>query len=123
MMVIFTAVMLPVIQLFAQQIAGLFVEEADVIEMSAKAMRITSYFYICLGIIYVVRGILNGLGDAFFALLNGIIEVIGRFFVPVIMTAIPAVGLWGIWWSVGIVWLLSGLTAWLRYIYKKRMLN
>ena len=123
MMVIFTAVMLPVIQLFARQIAGLFVEEADVIEMSAKAMRITSYFYICLGIIYVVRGILNGLGDAFFALLNGIIEVIGRFFVPVIMTAIPAVGLWGIWWSVGIVWLLSGLTAWLRYIYKKCMLN
>lgn len=123
MMVIFTAVMLPVIQLFARQIAGLFVEEADVIEMSAEAMRITSYFYICLGIIYVVRGILNGLGDAFFALLNGIIEVIGRFFVPVIMTAIPAVGLWGIWWSVGIVWLLSGLTAWLRYIYKKRMLN
>lgn len=123
MMVIFTAVMVPVIQLFARQIAGLFVEEADVIEMSAEAMRITSYFYICLGIIYVVRGILNGLGDAFFALLNGIIEVIGRFFVPVIMTAIPAVGLWGIWWSVGIVWLLSGFTAWLRYIYKKRMLN
>lgn len=123
MMVIFTAVMVPVIQLFARQIAGLFVEEADVIEMSAEAMRITSYFYICLGIIYVVRGILNGLGDAFFALLNGIIEVIGRFFVPVIMTAISAVGLWGIWWSVGIVWLLSGLTAWLRYIYKKRMLN
>lgn len=123
MMVIFTAVMVPVIQLFARQIAGLFVEEADVIEMSAEAMRITSYFYICLGIIYVVRGILNGLGDAFFALLNGIIEVIGRFFVPVIMTAIPAVGLWGIWWSVGIIWLLSGLTAWLRYIYKKRMLN
>lgn len=123
MMVIFTAVMLPVIQLFARQIAGLFVEEADVIEMSAKAMRITSYFYICLGIIYVVRGILNGLGDAFFALLNGIIEVIGRFFVPIMMTAVPAIGLWGIWWSVGIVWLLSGLTAWLRYIYKKRMLN
>lgn len=123
MMVIFTAVMMPVIQLFARQIAGLFVEEADVIEMSAEAMRLTSYFYICLGIIYVVRGILNGLGDAFFALLNGIIEVIGRFFVPVIMTAISAVGLWGIWWSVGIVWLLSGLTAWLRYIYKKRMLN
>ncbi|MBR3813907.1 MAG: MATE family efflux transporter [Spirochaetaceae bacterium] len=123
MMVIFTAVMVPVIQLFARQIAGLFVEEADVIEMSAEAMRITSYFYICLGIIYVVRGILNGLGDAFFALLNGIIEVIGRFFVPVIMTAISAVGFWGIWWSVGIVWLLSGLTAWLRYIYKKRMLN
>ena len=123
MMFIFTAIMLPLIQIFAEQIAGFFVDEQDVIEMSARAMRITSYFYICLGLIYVVRGLLNGLGDSFFALLNGIVEVIGRFTVPFIMTAIPALGLWGIWWSVGIVWFLSGFTAWLRYIYKKRMLN
>lgn len=123
MMVIFTAVMVPLIQIFARQIAGIFVDEKDVIEMSAEAMRITSYFYVCLGMIYVVRGVLNGLGDAFFALLNGIVEVIGRFAVPLILTAIPVIGLWGIWWSVGVVWFLSGFTAWLRYIYKKRMLN
>ena len=82
-----------------------------------------SYFYVFLGMIYVVRGILNGLGDAFFALFNGIVEVIGRFTVPFILTAIPLFGLWGIWWSVGIVWFISGFTAWLRYLYKKKMLR
>lgn len=121
-MLIFTAVMFPAIQIFAPNVVGLFVDDAAVIEMGARAMRISSLFYIFLGMIYVVRGILNGLGDASFALLNGIVEVIGRFTVPVMLTAIPAIGLWGIWWSVGIVWFFSGFTAWLRYlVYKKRL--
>lgn len=123
MMLIFTIVMVPLIQIFAEGISAIFVDEVEVINMSAKALRITSYFYVFLGMIYVVRGILNGLGDAFFALFNGIVEVIGRFTVPFILTAIPLFGLWGIWWSVGIVWFVSGFTAWLRYIYKKGMLS
>lgn len=123
MMFVFTLIMLPLIQIFGEQINAIFVKDEEVIKMGAKAMRITSIFYVFLGIIYVVRGVLNGLGDAFFALLNGIVEVIGRFTVPVALTMIPFFGVWGIWWSVGIVWFLSGFTAWLRYIYKKKSLN
>ncbi|MBP5175804.1 MAG: hypothetical protein ILP07_07835, partial [Treponema sp.] len=61
----------------------------------------------------------NGIGDATFALINGITEVVGRFVVPVLLTSVAFIGVWGIWWSVGIVWFLSGLTAWLRYLYMK----
>ena len=120
MMVIFTLVMIPLIQIFGSPITALFVKEPEVIEMGAKALRITSWFYIFLGVIYVVRGVLNGIGDATFALINGVTEVVGRFVVPVILVAIPLIGLWGIWWSVGIVWFLSALTAWLRYLYMKK---
>ncbi|MBR3509938.1 MAG: MATE family efflux transporter, partial [Lachnospiraceae bacterium] len=81
-----------------------------------------SFFYVMLGMIYVVRGVLNGLGDSIFALFNGIVEVFGRFIVPVMMVNIPAIGLWGIWWSVGIVWSLSGVTAVMRYVSYKRSL-
>lgn len=119
-MLIFSVIMLPFMQLFGENIMSLFVSEPDVIEMGARALRITSFFYVFLGIIYVIRGVLNGLGDAVFALLNGIVEVIGRFTVPILLTMIPAVGLWGIWWSVGVVWFFSGLTAWLRYIQFSR---
>lgn len=122
-MIIFSVVMLPFMWLFGDNIMMLFVEEREVIEMGAVALKITSVFYVFLGVIYVVRGVLNGLGDAFFALLNGIVEVIGRFTVPIALTMIPAIGLWGIWWSVGVVWFMSGFTAWLRYLwYKKRLL-
>lgn len=120
LMVIFSLIMLPVMQFGGAFITGLFVKDADVIYMGAKALRISSWFYVFLGLIYVVRGALNGVGDAFFALLNGIVEVIGRFVFPVLMVQIPFFGVWGIWWSVGAVWFLSGFTAWLRYLWVKK---
>lgn len=120
LMTIFTLIMLPIMQLFGGLITSVFVGEQDVIAMGARAIQISSWFYIFLGLIYVVRGVLNGVGDAFFALLNGIVEVIGRFTVPILLTMIPSIGLWGIWWSVGIVWFLSGFTAWLRYLWVRK---
>ncbi len=122
MMVIITAAMVPLIQIFGRAITRLFVSDPDVIDMGARALRITSWWYVFLGIIYVTRGILNGIGDAFFALLNGIVEVIGRFFVPIILTRIDSIGVWGIWWSVGIVWFMAGVSAYLRYLYKRAAL-
>ncbi len=120
MMVIFTIAMIPIMQLFGRQITSIFVSDPEVIEMGAVALKITSWFYVFLGLIYVARGVLNGVSDAFFALFNGIVEVIGRFTVPIFLTMIPMIGLWGIWWSVGVVWFLSGFTAWLRYVWYKK---
>lgn len=120
LMLIFTVIMVTVMQLFGGPITSFFINEKEVIEMGAISLRITSLFYIFLGMIYVVRGVLNGVGDGFFALYNGIVEVIGRFTVPVLLTMIPAIGVWGIWWSVGVVWFVSGGTAWLRYVRRKK---
>lgn len=121
LMACFTLLMIPVVQLFGHEIVSIFVAETQVIDLGAKAIRITSLFYPALGMIYVIRGIQNGLGDARFAMMNGIVEVIGRFTVPVLMTGIASIGVWGIWWSAGIVWFLSGFTAWLRYLqYRKK---
>ncbi len=121
-MVIFSALMLPIMQFFGDNIIRIFVSDEPVIEMGARALRITSYFYVALGTIYVVRGVLNGLGDAFFALLNGIVEVAGRFIVPILLTGVAAIGVWGIWWSVGIVWTMAGASALVRYLmYLKKI--
>lgn len=120
LMFIFTLIMLPIMQLFGEQITSIFVADPEVIKMGAMSLKITSIFYVFLGVIYVVRGVLNGVGDAFFALLNGIVEVIGRFTVPIMLTVIPFIGVWGIWWSVGVVWFMSGFSAWLRYIWYKK---
>lgn len=115
-MLIFSVLMLPFMQFFGDNIMMIFVDNPEVIAMGGQAIRITSFFYVFLGVIYVIRGVLNGLGDAIFALLNGIVEVVGRFTVPILLTMIATIGVWGIWWSVGVVWFMSGLTAWLRYI-------
>ena len=114
-MTVLTAVMIFVMQLFGGTITSLFVSDARVIELGAAGLRITSVFYLALGTIYVVRGVLTGIGDAFFALFNGIVEVIGRFTVPMLITGYMGMGAKGVWLATGIVWVLSGVTAWLRY--------
>ena len=113
-MAIITVVMVTSMQLFGGAITSLFVSDARIIELGANGLKITSIFYLVLGLIYVVRGVLNGIGDAFFALFNGIVEVIGRFTIPLLMTHYMGFGEMGIWLSSGIVWFLSGTTAWLR---------
>ncbi|MBO2516309.1 MAG: MATE family efflux transporter [Clostridiales bacterium] len=125
MMAVLTAVMVPLVRIFGRGIMGIFVSSGDensaaVIDLGTQGLKLTSLFYLFLGMIYVVRGILNGLGDAKFALLNGVVEIIGRFTVPYLLTTTLGIGVTGIWWSSGIVWFLSGFTAWLRYIGYKR---
>jgi putative MATE family efflux protein len=119
-MVILTAFLMFVMQTFGQLLISFFISKEDVnanavIALGAKGLRITSLFYLALGMIYVVRGVLTGIGDAFFALFNGVIEVIGRFTIPLLLTAFLGYGEAGIWLSSGLVWLLSGVTAWIRY--------
>ena len=116
-MAVITVVMLCVMQFFGGFITSLFISEPEVIELGKMGLKITSLFYITLGMIYVVRGVLTGVGDAFFALFNGIVEVIGRFTVPILFTVYLGMGTTGIWLSSGIVWAISGITAWMRYYY------
>lgn len=123
MMIVFSLAMLPVMQFFGGAIVGLFVDDAQVIAHGADCMRITSLFYLFLGTIYMTRGVLNGVGDAMFALINGVVEVIGRITIPVALTMIPFFGVKGIWWSTGIVWAISALFCILRYISWRRNKN
>ncbi len=114
-MAIFSLVMTVLMQFFSRHITLLFVNEPAVVDMGETALRITSLFYLFLGIIYTTRGILNGVGDSVFAISNGVIEVIGRCSLPFILTIIPVIGVWGLWWSTGLVWFIAGLAAIIRY--------
>ena len=115
LMALITGVMFIIMQFFGGAITSLFVSDPEVIKLGAMGLKITSLFYLALGMIYVVRGVLTGVGDAFFALFNGIVEVVGRFTIPLLMTRYFGLGIAGIWVSTGLVWILSGATAWLRY--------
>jgi len=125
LMGVFSLIMIPIMQFFSNPIVKLFVNEADVIEYGAAGLRITSWFYLALGMIYVIRGTLNGVGDALFAFINGIVEVIGRIVIPIALTMIPLIGVWGIWWSAGIVWVVSAAFSIWRYMSwkKKNVVN
>ena len=114
-MAVLSVFMILVMQLFGGRITGMFVTDVEVIAEGGRGLRITSLFYLALGSIYVIRGVLTGVGDGLFALSNGIVEVIGRFTIPVLMTVYMGMGRTGIWVSAGVVWIVSAAFAWLRY--------
>lgn len=98
-----------------EQIARLFVEEAYVVEISATALRIMGVMYWPLGMIFIIRGLLNGAGDAGYALTNGIVEVAGRIGFSVLFVFLIPVGMWAVWIATGLTWCLTAFMAYLRY--------
>ncbi len=116
LVVAFAAVMIVVMHLFGKEIVGLFVKDPEVIAIGANGLRITSFMYVALGLIYVMRGMLNGVGDATFAMINGVTEVIGRVGFAWVLMMIPSVGMWGIWYTNGLTWALTGLANVWRFL-------
>ncbi|MCR4733767.1 MAG: MATE family efflux transporter [Treponema sp.] len=113
---IFSIAVLPVFWFLGDKIIGFFVNnEAEVVSIGAKALRITAVCYFMLGMIYVPRAVLNGCGDSGFAMINGIMEVIGRIGFAPVLTKIPALGFWGIWVTTGITWTITAIVCVLRY--------
>lgn len=119
MVLVFSLLMIPVFYLFADNIAGLFVKETEVISIGAKALCIDALFYFALGMIYVPRSILNGVGDANFALINGFTEVVCRIIFANILTRIAFIGFWGIWLTGGLTWTVTALVCVHRYFKGK----
>jgi len=113
--VVFSIVMLIPCQLFGSQIVGVFVTDPEVIAIGAKGLSITSLFYFFLGMIYVARSVLNGAGDAAFAMINGLMEVAGRVGFALPLTRLPFIGVWGIFLTTGLTWALTGVVSMARY--------
>ncbi len=114
-MVTFTVIVTPLVMIFSPAIMSWFVNEPEVIAFGAQALRITSLFYIPLGMIYVMRGILNGAGDSTFSLINGVSEMAGRISFPKPLTMIPFIGVYGVWLGTGLTWLTVGIICTARY--------
>lgn len=121
-MTVISILMTLVMQFFGRSIVGMFVAEEEVRLLGGTALRITSLFYLFLGAIYVTRGVLNGVGDAFFSFLNGIVEMAGRIGLPYLLVLLPGVGVWSIWLTAGLTWMLSSLICVFRYLQWLRRL-
>lgn len=106
--VIFTVSMIGIMFLLGKSIISIFVTDPEIITVGARGLQILSFAYIGLGLIYLLRAMLNGAGDTGFTLFNGLIEVVGRIGFAVLFAQIPAVGIWGIWYTTGLTWLITG---------------
>jgi len=115
MVLIFSLCLIPLFYIFGEPIVGFFIDDPTVISIGAKALRITSLFYFSLGMIYVPRSLLNGCGDAAFAMINGFSEVACRVVFSRLLLLIPALGAWIVWIVTALTWAMTSLVCLVRY--------
>lgn len=124
---IFALFMLALFMLFSYHIVGIFVDNPAVLEIGEKALKLTALFYFPLGLIHITRGMLNGVGDVGFALLNGIAEVVGRIGFAFILVNFTPLGHWSVWATTCLTWVLTAVMSLARYRWgswrKKLSLN
>lgn len=113
---IFSLLMVVVMFTQGENIIRFFTPNEVAVGIGAQGLKITSMFYFFLGLIYVFRGTLNGVGDAGFALINGILEVVGRLGFAAILVSISGIGMWGCWYTNGLTWAITGIGCVLRYM-------
>ena len=112
-----------VILLFGEPIMSIFVSDWAIISLAAKGMQIESLFLIGYCLTKVTLYALNGAGDSGFSMANGIVEIAAKIAFAFALTAIPAIGIWGIWLTTGCTWIVTAITALIRYqtgIWKKK---
>lgn len=115
----FSLLMVLVMYLCGHMFMGWFVTDRQVIETGAQALKLISLFFVFWGLLYVFRGILNGAGNAGFALVSGILEVVGRMGCAFLLTSIPFIGQWGIWMAEGLTWILVSTAGAICYFRGK----
>lgn len=81
----YCVLLLAIMMIFAPQLSLLFVnaEETAVITQTAEFLRINSLFYSALGVLFILRNGLQGMGFGILPMCAGIVELIGRSVVAI----------------------------------------
>ena len=120
----FGIVLSAVVFAFAQGLMGLFMEKsaetAAVITEGVRYLRIEGSFYALIGILFLLYGLYRGLGNPFMSIVLTVVSLGLRVVLAYALSAIPAIGVVGIWWSVPIGWALADAFGIIWYLVRKR---
>ena len=98
-----------IIQLFADEMMMLFVDESQtaIIQNAAMLMRISSWFYPVLGLLTILRYSIQGLGWSGMSMMSGVMEMIARGGVSIWL--VPAWGFLGVCYGDPVAWIAADL--------------
>ena len=118
----FSLVISLVIFVFAEPLMGLFINagERAVISEGARYLRIEGAFYALIGILFLLYGLYRALGKPGMSVILTVMSLGTRVALAYALSAVPAIGVTGIWWSVPIGWFLADALGIGYYLIKHR---
>ena len=109
---------------FARPLMTIFIDagEAEIIQEGVRYLRIEGAFYCGIGCLFLLYGLYRALGRPGMSVVLTVISLGTRVALAYLLSAIPAIGVTGIWWSVPIGWALADLTGLLYYKAQRKTL-
>ena len=109
---------------FARPLMAIFVDagETEIIQEGVRYLRIEGAFYCGIGCLFLLYGLYRALGKPGMSVVLTVISLGTRVALAYLLSAIPAVGVIGIWWSVPIGWVLADLIGLLYYKARRNAL-
>ena len=119
---IFCVVISVFVRIFAKQLMMIFVDakETAIIMEGVRYLRIEGAFYIGIGWLFLLYGLYRALGRPGMSVVLTIFSLGTRVALAYVLSAIPAIGVTGIWWSVPIGWVLADIVGLMYYKIIKR---
>ena len=118
---IFCLIISAAVWIFARPLMLIFVSpsETEIIAEGIRYLHIEGAFYCGIGCLFLLYGLYRALGKPGMSVVLTVVSLGTRVALAYLLSAIPAVGVVGIWWSVPIGWFLADMTGLLYYRRKK----
>ena len=125
--VAFSAAVSAGVWLFAHPLMGLFVDGKDpkvfaVVEEGVRYLHIEGAFYGGIGCLFLLYGLYRAVGKPGMSVVLTVLSLGTRVALAYALSAIPVIGVVGIWWSVPIGWLLADAVGLVYYLRRKNQL-
>ena len=122
--VVFSLMVSALVWVFAGPLMGLFVEagETEIIREGVRYLRIEGAFYCGIGCLFLLYGLYRALGRPGMSAVLTVISLGTRVALAYLLSAVPSIGVVGIWWSVPIGWFLADVVGAVYFRIKKDQL-
>lgn len=121
---LFCIVISAAVWVFARPLMLLFVDagESAIISEGVRYLRIEGAFYCGIGCLFLLYGLYRAVGKPGMSVALTVISLGTRVALAYILSAVPAFGVAGIWWSVPIGWFLADAAGLGYYLVRKKQL-
>lgn len=103
--------------LFAKPLLLIFIQpqETEILKIGIEYLRIEGAFYCGIGFLFLFYGYYRAVRKPGMSVVLTVISLGTRVLLAYVLSAVPAIGVTGIWWSVPIGWILADVTGWIYY--------
>ena len=120
---VFSIAISVVVCLFAKPLMLIFIQphETEVLAVGMQYLRVEGAFYIGIGWLFLFYGLYRAVRKPGMSVVLTIISLGTRVVLAYTLSAVPAIGVLGIWASVPIGWFLADATGFLYYIRMRKL--